>query len=238
MAGNERMKMMSRFLRSALPALALAVLLLAGCQTDKPDPPSTRTRQVAPVDAEPTEQVGAESQAESVGPATASPATATASPAMELDDQAESADDTTGDNEPDAEDSETPEAETPGVASGQANADVEFVRTTLAADGSWRFDVTVRHPDTGWEDYADGWDVVTLDGLVLKARPDDPFTRLLLHPHENEQPFTRSQSGLELPEGVTVVIVRAHDLVDGFGGRELRVDLTGEGGTDFEVIRE
>jgi len=122
--------------------------------------------------------------------------------------------------------------------SGAANANVEFVRATLESGGTWRFDVTVRHPDTGWEDYADGWDVVTPDGQVLKASDGDPFTRLLLHPHENEQPFTRSQGGIVVPEGVTVVIVRAHDLVEGFGGREVRVDLLSDGGPDYEVIRE
>ena len=45
-----------------------------------------------------------------------------------------------------------------------ANADVEFVRATQAASGTWTFAVTVRHPDTGWEDYADGWDVLTPEG--------------------------------------------------------------------------
>jgi len=64
------------------------------------------------------------------------------------------------------------------------------------------------------------------DGTVLKPDPDSPFTRLLLHPHVEEQPFTRSQSGLLIPDGVTQVRVRAHDLVDGYGGREMMVDLT------------
>ena len=63
-----------------------------------------------------------------------------------------------------------------------ANADVEFVMATQSTDGSWTFAVTVRHPDTGWEDYADGWDVVLPDGTVIKANNDDPFTRLLLTP--------------------------------------------------------
>ncbi len=98
--------------------------------------------------------------------------------------------------------------------SGQGNADVEFVKATEQSNGTWRFTVTVRHPDTGWEDYADGWDVVLPDGTVLKAT-DDSFTRLLLHPHETEQPFTRSQSSIVIPEGITTVTVRAHDLVDG-----------------------
>jgi hypothetical protein len=118
---------------------------------------------------------------------------------------------------------------------GQANADVLFVQATQAEDGTWTFAVMVEHPDSGWEDYADGWDVLLPDGTVLKPDPDSPFTRLLLHPHENEQPFTRSQSGIEIPEGVTQVSVRAHDLVDGFGGREVTVDLTLSSGEDFEV---
>jgi hypothetical protein len=97
--------------------------------------------------------------------------------------------------------------------------------------------VTVEHPDTGWEDYADGWDIVTPDGEVIKRDPEDPFTRLLLHPHVEEQPFTRSQSGLTLPDGLSQVTVRAHDLVDGFGGKEIAVDLTVPSGTGFEVER-
>jgi hypothetical protein len=121
------------------------------------------------------------------------------------------------------------------AASGAADADVLHVRAVQAADGSWTFHVTVQHPDADWDDYADGWDVLTPDGVVIKPDPDSPFTRLLLHPHVNEQPFTRSQSGIVIPDDVTQVRVRAHDLVDGFGGREVIVDLTVSSGPDFEV---
>ena len=124
----------------------------------------------------------------------------------------------------------------PSTATG-ANADVLHVRAVQSGDGSWTFHVTVEHPDTGWENYADGWDVLTPHGAVLKPDPDSPFTRLLLHPHENEQPFTRSQSGIVIPAGVTQVRVRAHDLVDGFGGREVLVDLAAASGSGFEVER-
>lgn len=119
-----------------------------------------------------------------------------------------------------------------------ANADVLFVRAVKdSKPNSWTFHVTVSHPDTGWEDYADGWDVVLPDGLVIKPDPDDAFTRLLLHPHEAEQPFTRSQSGILIPDGVTKVQVRAHDLVDGFGGEQITVDLDSESGPGFEIVR-
>jgi hypothetical protein len=114
---------------------------------------------------------------------------------------------------------------------------VRHVRAVQSVDGAWTFHVTVQHPDIGWEDYADGWDVVMPDGTTLKPDPDSPFTRLLLHPHVNEQPFTRSQSSIIIPPDVTQVRVRAHDLVDGYGGREVLVDLTVSSGPDFEVER-
>jgi hypothetical protein len=103
-----------------------------------------------------------------------------------------------------------------GTCAGEA--DVVEVEVTRAGDGLYRFDVTVRHADTGWDHYADAWDVVALDGSVLG-------TRTLLHPHETEQPFTRSLSGVAVPAGITEVLVRAHDSVDGYGGAEVTVAL-------------
>ena len=119
----------------------------------------------------------------------------------------------------------------------QANADVLYVVARQESENSWQFTVTVEHPDTGWEDYADGWDVVLPDGTVSKPDPESPFTRLLLHPHENEQPFTRSQGGVKIEPEIAEITVRAHDLVDGFGGRTVQVDLLLESGPDYEVQR-
>ena len=118
-----------------------------------------------------------------------------------------------------------------------ADADVIQMRAFFNGE-SWTFEVTVAHPDLGWEDYTNGWDLLTPDGTVIKINPADPFTRTLLHPHENEQPFTRSQSGLFLPPGVTEVRVRAHDLLDGFGGQEILVNLENTVGDGYEVIRK
>lgn len=123
---------------------------------------------------------------------------------------------------------------TPALGSG-ADADVKYVRAVQSVDDAWTFHVTVEHPDTGWDDYADGWDVLTPQGEVIKPDPDSPFTRLLLHPHVGEQPFTRSQRGIAIPAGVDKVIVRAHDILDGFGGQEVLVDLNKRNGDNFEV---
>ena len=97
-------------------------------------------------------------------------------------------------------------------------ADVVAVDATPESDGTWRFDVTVRHADEGWEHYADKWVVEGPDGAVYGER-------VLLHPHETEQPFTRSQTGIAIPGGVSSVTVKAHDSVHAFGGQEMAVDL-------------
>jgi len=116
-----------------------------------------------------------------------------------------------------------------------ADANVTFVRAVSDGDNSWTFHVTVEHPDTGNSDYADGWDIITPENEVLKADPNDSFTRLLAHPHVNEQPFTRSQSGITIPDGVNGVFVRAHDLVHGWGGEMVFVDFTQESGQNFVI---
>lgn len=120
---------------------------------------------------------------------------------------------------------------------GKGDVDVLFVSARSNGDGTWNFAVTLEHPDNGWEDYADGWDVVLPDGTVIKPSPQLAFTRLLTHPHDNEQPFTRSQNGIVIPADVTIVYVRGHELVEGYGSTIVTVDLTAASGDRFEVIR-
>ncbi len=76
--------------------------------------------------------------------------------------------------------------------------------------GLWRFDVTLSHGDTGWDHYADGWRVIDAEGKELGMRA-------LAHPHVNEQPFTRSLSGVSIPEGTTQVGIQARDNLTGWG---------------------
>lgn len=89
-------------------------------------------------------------------------------------------------------------------------SDVEIVNVQASQTGSaWRFDVTLRHADTGWDHYADGWEVLAPDGTSLGMR-------VLVHPHVEEMPFTRSLSGVEIPEGTAEVTIRARDNIDGW----------------------
>ncbi|AXT28632.1 hypothetical protein D1823_14105 [Ruegeria sp. AD91A] len=85
---------------------------------------------------------------------------------------------------------------------------IEKVRASSNGD-AWRFDVTIRHPDTGWDHYADGWRVLDMDGNELGMR-------VLHHPHETEQPFTRSLGGVVIPENVSQVQIQARSNVDGW----------------------
>jgi len=102
------------------------------------------------------------------------------------------------------------------AAAYAGEADVVDVTVRMTGENTYSFDVTLRHADEGWQHYADKWDVVAPDGAVLG-------TRTLFHPHVDEQPFTRSLSGVKIPASVNEVTVRAHDSVDGYGGKTVKV---------------
>lgn len=108
-------------------------------------------------------------------------------------------------------------------------AQVLFVKAVQSSSILWRFDVTVRHNDEGWEHYADAWQIIDPESGKVIAE------RILAHPHENEQPFTRGLGNIEIPRDLKSVAVRAKCNVHGFGGREVLVDLTNEKGDNFEV---
>ncbi|GGE78279.1 hypothetical protein GCM10007285_02590 [Stappia taiwanensis] len=78
--------------------------------------------------------------------------------------------------------------------------------------------MTVSHADTGWDHYADLWEVLAPDGRVLGRR-------VLAHPHVNEQPFTRSLAGVAIPEGLDRVEIRVRDTVHGWGERRYLLNL-------------
>lgn len=104
------------------------------------------------------------------------------------------------------------------VAGFSGEADIVGVKVKQSGSGSFDFDVTVRHEDTGWEHYADKWEVLLPDGTVVGSRT-------LYHPHVGEQPFTRSLSGVQIPADITEVTVRAHDSVHAYGGKTTTVEL-------------
>lgn len=102
------------------------------------------------------------------------------------------------------------------VSAGEAN--VLKVEPNCTENLVCSFAVTVKHADSGWDHYANKWDVLLTDGTLVASRE-------LLHPHENEQPFTRSLQKVKLPQGTKEVDVRAHDSVHGYGGQTVRVSI-------------
>ncbi len=106
------------------------------------------------------------------------------------------------------------------VAPAAYCGDVSIVDVRVECPSTCTFAVTLEHADEGWDHYADRWEVMTLDGRLLG-------TRVLYHPHENEQPFTRSQSGISIPPGIQRVKVRARDSRHGYSEQEYIVTLPG-----------
>jgi hypothetical protein len=95
---------------------------------------------------------------------------------------------------------------------------IERAEATRSGMG-WRFDVTISHPDTGWDHYADGGEILTPDGKRLGMRK-------LHHPHVDEQPFTRSLSNVMVPDGLRQVQIRPRCSVDGWTGAPVTVALS------------
>ncbi|MBF9043531.1 hypothetical protein HKCCE4037_09340 [Rhodobacterales bacterium HKCCE4037] len=98
-------------------------------------------------------------------------------------------------------------------------AEIVGIEAARNPDG-WRFAVTITHADTGWDDYADGWRVELADGTIVGERP-------LAHPHVDEQPFTRSTSGVAIPEGTMQVFIRTRTSVEGWAETTTIFDLPG-----------
>lgn len=95
----------------------------------------------------------------------------------------------------------------------------QIVSTDVTQTGTtWTVDVTLRHPDTGWDHYADGWRIETPEGTILG-------TRELVHPHVNEQPFTRSLGGVAIPDNTNAVRIRARCLIDGWSDATAKLRL-------------
>ncbi|WP_010205548.1 hypothetical protein [Salinibacterium sp. PAMC 21357] len=98
--------------------------------------------------------------------------------------------------------------------------DVEEVQVTESGTNTFDFAVTISSAYDTPQQYADGWRVLSPDGAVLGEHT-------LTHDHASEQPFTRTQSGVEIPDGITEVTVEGRDQANGYGGTTVTVELPG-----------
>jgi hypothetical protein len=90
---------------------------------------------------------------------------------------------------------------------------------------AYQFNVEIQSPDTGCDQYADWWEVISEDGDLI-------YRRILNHSHVSEQPFTRSGGPVAVDQDMTV-IVRAHMNPGGYGGTAFR----GSVGDGFDIIQ-
>ena len=107
--------------------------------------------------------------------------------------------------------------------------DVEIVNVVLIKHtGTWRADVTLKHADAGWQHYADAWRLVDSKGNEIGKRT-------LYHPHENEQPFTRSLSNFTIPKDVKFIFVEAHDKKHGWSSQKVKIDMHRSSGDRYQI---
>ncbi len=96
-------------------------------------------------------------------------------------------------------------------------ADVVDVSIQPLGDNRYQISVTLSHADTGWEHYANAWEVLDEEGQLIGER-------ILYHPHVNEQPFTRSLTVTIAPE-IKKISLRGKDNVHGYGGKIIQVPV-------------
>jgi hypothetical protein len=110
--------------------------------------------------------------------------------------------------------------------------DVEIVKVMIEPSAHrWTFHVTLKHDDTGWKHYADGWRIVDEDGNELGFRK-------LWHPHENEQPFTRTLASVLIPKDKNIIYVEAHDKVHGWSKQRVRINMKEDKGNRYQIRRK
>ena len=93
------------------------------------------------------------------------------------------------------------------------------------SEESYSFSVELSSPDTGCDQYADWWEVMSDSGTLI-------YRRILTHSHVNEQPFTRSGSPVPITADQTVW-VRAHMNNTGYSS----MGAKGSVNLGFELVR-
>ncbi len=74
--------------------------------------------------------------------------------------------------------------------------------STKGNENAYHFSVTIESDETGCEQYADWWEVLSEKGDLL-------YRRILIHSHPDMQPFTRSGGYVKIKKD-DIVYVRAH----------------------------
>jgi len=124
---------------------------------------------------------------------------------------------------PDAPD-EGGKGDEPGQVSDTLTANIISVQV-MGDPVTYQFAIEVSSSDTGCDQYADWWEVVTGEGQLV-------YRRILDHSHVDEQPFIRSGGPIAI-EPDTIVFIRAHMHPGGYGGAVMQ----GSVHDGFEEVR-
>ncbi len=80
------------------------------------------------------------------------------------------------------------------------NAKAEIVSVVVSGnENGYSFSVGIKSPDTGCDQYADWWEIISEDGNLV-------YRRVLAHSHVDEQPFVRSGGPVAVTKEQTVYI--------------------------------
>lgn len=107
------------------------------------------------------------------------------------------------------------------IATGQDNSGIaEVIQVTVSGDeNTYDFNVTIKSPDTGCDQYADWWEVFDLNGTLI-------YRRILAHSHVTEQPFTRRGGPVEISKNLEVY-VRVHMNNSGYSNKVFKGSVAG-----------
>ena len=99
------------------------------------------------------------------------------------------------------------------VLADDSQAAIQKVEVS-GSEERYNFNVEISSPDTGCDQYADWWEVFTLDSTLI-------YRRILAHSHVNEQPFSRSGGPIDISKD-DQVIIRGHMNNLGYGSLVMR----------------
>ncbi|MFT5891392.1 MAG: hypothetical protein ACI9Y7_001494 [Dokdonia sp.] len=114
------------------------------------------------------------------------------------------------------------------VVEMQDQASVVSVTTSQVGDG-YTFSVGVSSPDTGCDQYANWWEVVSEEGTLI-------YRRILAHSHVNEQPFVRSGSAVTIT-ATQEVIIRVHMNTTGYSTQGYKGSVT-NGFSEYMILED
>lgn len=105
------------------------------------------------------------------------------------------------------------------LATGAGAEAPKVASASIVQDGAgWTVRALIRHPDSGWDHYASGWQVLAPDGTVLGFAE-------ITHPHLEGEPIQEELTGITLPDGADHLMIRVRCTLDGWSARFFRLDL-------------